>query len=89
MHVALIISELAFCAEKQNKFAQSETLYKRCLDILESNLDPKHQVIARILERYSEVLRKTGREQEADAMQERVNSIWGAQKQDLWFGAES
>ena len=59
----------------QGKCVESKPLYKRSLAILEKALGPKHPDVATSLENYASLLRKTGRGNEALAMETRAGLI--------------
>ena len=66
----------------QGKYAEAEPLYKRSLAILEKALGPDHPHIAKSLENYAALLRKTGRGNEALAMETRAGLIRGQQRME-------
>jgi hypothetical protein len=60
---------------RQGKYAEAEPLCKRGLAILEKALGPEHPAVAKSLENYAALLRKTHREAEAEPMEARAKAI--------------
>ncbi len=59
----------------QARYAEAEPLYKRALAIREKALRPEHPNVAKSLENYAALLRKTGRSTEAIKMKARAKAI--------------
>ena len=59
----------------QGKYAEAEPLYRRALAIFEKALGPEHLDVARSLENYAKLLRKTNRKAEAAKMEVRAKAI--------------
>jgi hypothetical protein len=58
-----------------NQYAQAEPLYKRSLAIWEKALGPDHPDVATSLNNLAAPYRKTGREKEAKALEDRARVI--------------
>ena len=56
-------------------YAEAEPLYQRALAIREKALGSQHPDVAAILEKYSRLLRKTNREDEAIKLEQRAQAI--------------
>ncbi|WP_165423474.1 FxSxx-COOH system tetratricopeptide repeat protein [Ktedonosporobacter rubrisoli] len=69
--VVFCLVNLASCYRNQGKYAEAEPLYRRALDIVEQ-LDTDVVVV---LENYAELLRQTGREDEARVLESRALTI--------------
>ena len=59
----------------QERYAEAGPLYERSIAVLEEALGPEHPNLAEILESYSDVLSKTGRDDEAVQMRARAATI--------------
>ena len=71
-------ADLAILAElyrTQGNYADAEPLLKRALAIKEKALGPAHPRVARTLENYAALLRKTGHSGEATMMELRAKAI--------------
>jgi tetratricopeptide (TPR) repeat protein len=74
-HVATDLNELAELYIAQAKYAEAEPLFRKALPIMEKALGPEHPGIVPFLERYTVLLRKMGRDDEAIKIEARANSI--------------
>jgi len=68
--IKLYLAGLLCCAE--GDFATAQSFYEKALPVLEINLDGNHPRIAGMLRNLADVYRKTGRDGEADRMEERA-----------------
>ncbi len=66
---------LALLYSAQGKYAEAEPLHERALAIREKALGPEHPNVAKSLENYSDLLRKTRRGDEAAMMDARAKAI--------------
>ena len=73
--MAQSLNNLASLYDAQGKYAQAEPLYQRSLAIYEKALGPDHPDVATVLENYSLLLRKIGREAETTEMSSRAAAI--------------
>ena len=73
--VAQALNSLALTYGAQGRTSEAEPLLKRSLAIREKVLGPEHPAVAESLENYSALLRKSNRESEAAAMEERAKAI--------------
>ena len=69
------LNNLAGLYYAQEKYTESELLFKRAPAIREKALGPEHPDVATVLENYAELLRKTRREDEAAKMEARAKAI--------------
>ncbi len=61
--------------QAQGNYAEAEPLYQRSLAILEKALGAEHPNVATSLEKYAALLRKTGRDAEAEKLEARAKAI--------------
>ncbi len=73
--LATSLNSLAELYHAQGRYAETEPLYKRALEIVEKALGPEHRHVARSLENYAVLLRATGRSDEAAKMEARAEAI--------------
>ena len=73
--MAASLSGLALPYQAQGNYAEAEPLYRRSLTIYEKVLGPEHPDVATSLANYAALLRKTGRADEAAAMEARAQAI--------------
>ena len=73
--VAQSLGDIAMCYALEAKYDQAEPLYKRVIAILEHNNLQEEPEMAVALEKYSLILRKTGRDAEAKPASERAREI--------------
>jgi len=73
--VALGFNNLAMFFASQFKYEEAEPFFRRALAIWEKALGPEHPNVAQVLENYADLLRKTGREEEASGMEARAQAI--------------
>lgn len=66
---------LADIHSMQERYADAERLLRRALNMLFSIYGPGHPEMAAPLDSYAELLRKTGRETEAEQMEKRANNL--------------
>ncbi|MBL8798037.1 MAG: tetratricopeptide repeat protein [Planctomycetia bacterium] len=59
----------------QTKLDAAESLYKKSLKVFEETVGPNHKFVAITLGRYAQFLRKTGKVEQANAAEKRVESI--------------
>ncbi len=71
--VAERLAVLADIHSMQEKYVDAERLLRRALNMLFSIYGPGHPEMAAPLDSYAELLRKTGREAEAEQMEKRAN----------------
>ncbi|MCH7977655.1 MAG: tetratricopeptide repeat protein [Acidobacteria bacterium] len=57
------------------KYAEAEPLFKQSLTITEKALGPENPNVTSVLENYADLLRKTGRDDEAAEMEARAEAI--------------
>ena len=69
------LNNMAALYSAQGKYAEAEPLYKSSLAIREKALGPEHPNVAKSLENYSDLLRKTRRGDEAAMMDARAKAI--------------
>ena len=74
-NVALSLSNLAELYEAQKEYAKAEPLYKRSLEILEKEFGQDSPFLVPTLLNMASLYKNTGRENEAQRMMERTNSI--------------
>ena len=74
-NVALSLSNLAELYEAQKEYAKAEPLYKRSLEILEKEFGQDSPFLVPTLLNMASLYNNTGRENEAQRMMERTNSI--------------
>lgn len=70
--VAESLNNLGWLYHQHGNFARAESLYARAVAIFERTLGPDHANVATCLENYAELLRKTNREIDAVALEQRV-----------------
>ena len=75
--VAISLNNLAalYRAQHPGKYEQAEPLYQRALTISEKALGPEHPDVAKSLDNYADLLRKTGRNAEAESLEKRARAI--------------
>ena len=66
--VGLISRNLAMILEERGKFEEAEKFYKRAMLILQEALNPFDGALITLMESYGGMLRKCGRDDEADYM---------------------
>ena len=69
------LNNLALLHHVQGQYAEAEPLYQRSLAIREKVLGAEHPDVATILDNYAELLRVTGRSDEAEEMAARAKAI--------------
>ncbi len=72
--MARSLNNLASLYQAQGKYAEAEPLYKLSLAINEKALGPEHPQVARGLENYAALLRKSNREAEATKIEARAKA---------------
>ena len=80
--VATCLNNLGLLALLRGKFRQADLHFRRSLKILEKSLGPDHSSVALTLENYAALMRKTGRDAEADAFEARARDIEAAHPPD-------
>jgi hypothetical protein len=73
--VAFIFNSLAELIFMRHRYAEAEPLYQRALAVRETRLGPNHLDLARTLNGYALLLRRTKRKPEASAMKARAKEI--------------
>ena len=73
--MAQSLNNLAVLYYAQGLYAEAEPLFKRALAIREKALGPEHPHVAKSLENYAGLLRKTYRGSEAAKMEARAKRI--------------
>ena len=73
--MAVSLLNLAKLYEMQGKYGEAEPLQKRALSNFQRALGPEHPNVAASLENYAELLRKMGRDEEAEKMEARAKAI--------------
>ena len=73
--MATDLNNLALLFHAQGRTAEAEPLYQRALAIWEKALGPEHLHLAKGLQNYAALLRKTGRGSEATKMEARAKEI--------------
>ena len=73
--MASSLQNLALLSREQGLYAEAETLSVRVLAIVEKAYGPEHPTVAEVLGNYANLLRKTGREEEASSMEARAQAI--------------
>jgi len=68
---------MALFYKKQGKYAEAEPLYKRAVEIDEKAIGPRSSNLAKDLDDYAAVLRKTGQAAAADNLETRAREIRG------------
>ena len=63
---------------RKKRYAAAERLYQRAWGLVEKTLGPKHPMMAEVLECYADLLVKTARAAEGNAMKRRSEAIWRA-----------
>ena len=66
---------MALLYQVSGQYAEAEPLYQRALAIWEKALGPEHLNVAQSLENYADLLRKTGRADEAAELEARAQAI--------------
>ena len=79
--MATSLNNLGLLYLAQGKYAEAEALYQRALAILEKSLGPEHPDVAQVLENYADLLRETGRGEEASSMEARAQAIRAKQSE--------
>jgi len=74
-HVATSLNNLAGLYAEQGKYAESEPLYKRALEIREKALGPDHPNVATFLLNLAELYKNVRKEEEAKRLEERAKEI--------------
>ncbi len=80
--MATSLNNLAVLYQDQGKYTEAEPLYQRTLAIWEKALGPEHPLVATSLENSANLLRTTGREDEAIDMEIRAKAIRAKLAQD-------
>ncbi len=75
LHVAKSLTGLGQLYMDWGKYIQAEEPLKRALSIRQKVLPPADPLIAQAMENYSQLLNKTGHDQEAKALQKKANLI--------------
>ncbi len=65
----------------QAEYANAELLYLQALAIMGRTLDPDHSDVATALASLAELYRATGRMEEADAIEQRLEEIQAADRE--------
>ena len=73
--VAWSLTDLAILFTKTHDYSNAETYFKRAVPIFESALGPSHPDLAECLDHYSDMLRESKRDAEADAIKLRAQEI--------------
>ena len=73
--IATTLDNLALLYDTQGEYAEAEHLLKRSLKIYQKFLGPDHPNVARFLENYAALLRKTNRDAEGAQMEVRAKAI--------------
>lgn len=74
-HLVRILVILGRTSQAQKKFDQAETCYTRAIRITEHAMGADHLRLIPLYERYATLLRQTHREEEADAVDLRIENI--------------
>ena len=74
-HLVRILVILGRTSQAQKKFDQAETCYTRAIRITEHAMGADHLRLIPLYERYATLLRQTHREEEADAVDRRIETI--------------
>ena len=69
------MNNLAALYGSEGKYGEAEPLYRRLLTILEKTPGREHPNVATVLESYSALLRKMGREDKAVEQEARASAI--------------
>ncbi len=64
------------------RHAEAEPLFQRALAIAEKTFGPEHPNFVKSLENYAALLRTTGRNADASALEARAEAIWAKHAQD-------
>src|SRR5262249_55504353 len=80
---ANVIDSLAGLRAAQGRYEEAAKLYVECLKLHESRPSSNLKELAETCERYADVLYKLQKEQQADALMERVAQLRGAREQLL------
>ncbi|MFA6321392.1 MAG: tetratricopeptide repeat protein, partial [Candidatus Omnitrophota bacterium] len=70
------LNNLATVYSYQNKYQESEDLYKRALAITEKSFGPEHQNLVLILSNIASLYEKLGKNDEAKTLQNRAKKIY-------------
>jgi tetratricopeptide (TPR) repeat protein len=73
--VAESLNNLGWLYHQHGNYARAESLYSRALEIWEKTLGPDHANVAACLENYADLLKRTNREMDAVALEQRVYVI--------------
>ncbi|MDR3617203.1 MAG: tetratricopeptide repeat protein [Candidatus Obscuribacterales bacterium] len=73
--VAKRLNNIAELCLMEEKYADAETALKRSLKITKATMGEEHPRVATTMELYTQVLRKTGREKEAEELNAKIRSI--------------
>ena len=69
------LNSLAVLYHAQGRHIEAEPLFKRALAIYEKALGPDHPIVAMSLENFADLLRRTGRDDEADELEASAKAI--------------
>jgi tetratricopeptide (TPR) repeat protein len=75
-NVAGILNNLGRFYCKRGNFREAEALYQRALALKEQRVGPVHRDNAMLLANYANMLRDSGREQEAAEAELKAHHIW-------------
>lgn len=70
------LNNLANCYRQQGRFEDAEPLYKRALEIKTRQVGQFSNDLIPILENYAKMLRASGKEREADKMDDKARAIF-------------
>lgn len=73
--LAQLLSNYATLLRDEGKYAESESLYKRALEVWGNGLYPDHPDVAEKLTNYATLLRKLDRQSEAEPLEARASTI--------------
>ena len=78
--MAANLNNLAGLYLDQGKYEEAEPLYQRSLMILEKAVGPEHPNVVKVLKGYIDLLRKTGRNDDAAKQEARAKAILAKQR---------
>jgi tetratricopeptide (TPR) repeat protein len=70
------LNNLANCYRQQGKFKDAEPLYQRALEIKTKQVGPLSGDLIPVMDNYAKMLRASGREQEADKLDQKARAIF-------------
>jgi tetratricopeptide (TPR) repeat protein len=69
------LNNLGWLYHQRGNYSRAESMYSRAIQIWERSLGPEHSNVAACLENYADLMRKTDREIDAVALEQRVYVI--------------